>query len=83
MRLGNRQREALRAVAEGAVYYVHPSQYAVPLRLLELRPYRVWWIALLRLEQKQLIRAEAGSAEYHKPIHMTDAGRKALAEARG
>jgi hypothetical protein len=78
MRLGSNQRTALAAVRDGKIYHQHPNAWVVPLVLLEVREYRVWWNALQRLANQRLIKVHASSKEYQRPVEITDDGRALL-----
>lgn len=80
--LGARQIQALQAVAEGRVEHVHPFSWAIPGDFYDVAPYSRWFHLFNGLVQRKLIRVEAGSREHQRPVHLTDAGRDALAQQR-
>jgi len=74
MRVGVNQQRALKAVAEGCVQHVHPFSWALPLELYDVMPYARWFRVLQSLTQRRLIRVEADSKEWQRPVHITEAG---------
>ena len=72
--LGPRQREALAAVQAGQIHHVHPFTWALPLEMIEAMPYARWFHTLNSLANRHLIRVEATSKEYVRPVHITPEG---------
>lgn len=67
------QRRALEAVATGAVHHAHPFAWAVEADWLDVKPR-----TLASLAGRALIRVDAGSRNYWRPVALTPAGRAAL-----
>lgn len=79
--LGPRQRQALAAVQAGRIHHVRPFTWALTLEMLEGMPYPRWFHTLNTLANRHLIRVEARSKEYMRPVHLTPEGAALLSKS--
>ena len=69
MKLTPQQKRALRAVAAGAVKHAHPFTWAVETDWLDVKSR-----TLQALANRKLIRVEANSAEFYRPVRLSEQG---------
>lgn len=76
MKLTDRQKRAVEAVAAGAVMHAHPFTWAVAADWLDVKP-----SDLQRAANKGAIKVEASASGYWRRVFVTEAGRAAMARS--
>lgn len=71
MKATDRDVTFLRAVQSGSVKHIHPFTWVLPLELLD---YRGAGRTFDKLARAGLVKVDAGSTEYHRPVHLTEKG---------